>query len=70
MDAQGTATNASSIYVYEAAEVIAVRRDDVRIEHNPYSLFNSDQHQLRAISRWDLVVPSPKAVVRVLGVIP
>jgi HK97 family phage major capsid protein len=69
-ETQGTATNASSAYVYQADQVVAVMRQDVRVERDSSRLFNSDSSELRAIMRADVVVPNPKAVVRILGVIP
>jgi HK97 family phage major capsid protein len=69
-ETQGTANNASSAYVYQADQVVAVMRQDVRVERDSSRLFNSDQSELRAIMRADVVVPNPKAVVRILGIIP
>jgi HK97 family phage major capsid protein len=69
-EVQGSASNASSAYVYQADQVVAVMRQDVRVERDSSRLFNSDQSELRAIMRADVVVPNPKAVVRILGVIP
>jgi HK97 family phage major capsid protein len=69
-ETQGTANNASSVYCYVPSEVVAVMRQDVRVERDSSRLFNSDQSELRAIMRSDVVVPNPKAVVRVLGIIP
>lgn len=45
-------------------------RKETRVERDSSRLFNSDQSELRAIMRADLAVPNPKAVVRVLGLIP
>jgi len=69
-ETQGTATDASSAYLYQPDQVIAVRRQDARIELDTSRRFNSDESEVRAISRWDVVVPNPKAVCRVLGIIP
>lgn len=44
-------------------------RSDVRVEKDSSRLFNSDQSEIRAITRVDLVVPNPKSVVRVVGVL-
>src|SRR5207249_1279544 len=62
-ETQGSSSLASSAYVYQGSECVVVRRQDVRVEVDPYRLFNSDQTELRAISRFDFVVPNPKAVV-------
>lgn len=69
-ETQGTSTNASSIYVFNAAEVVYVRRQEIELELDRSRLFNSDQSELRAKLRGDLVVPNPTAVVRILGVTP
>lgn len=55
----------SSAYVYDASKVVAVFRQDTRIELDRSRLFNTDQSELRAIMRADLVVPTPLAVVRI-----
>jgi hypothetical protein len=47
VEAQGSGTNLSSSYVYEAKEVIAVMREDVRVELDRSRLFNSDQTEAR-----------------------
>ena len=69
-ETQGTATTASSIYVYNASEVVYVRRSEIELELDRSRLFNSDQSELRAKLRGDLIVPNPTAVVRILGVTP
>lgn len=69
-ETQGSASNASSAYVYEAARIVAVRREELLIEVDGSRLFNSDQSEIRAISRWDVAVPNVKAVCRVKGIIP
>ena len=66
----GTSTSvASSAYVYEASQVVAVLRQDARVEVDSSRLFNSDQSEVRAILRADLIVPNPKAVVRITGLL-
>lgn len=69
-ETQGTSTDCSSAYVYQGDQVVAVRRLDVRYEVDRSRLFNSDQIEVRAICRWDLVLPQAAAVVRVLGIRP
>jgi HK97 family phage major capsid protein len=64
---EGTAE--SSIYVFDSSQVIAVFRQDTRIVLDSSRLFNSDQSELRAILRADLIVPNPLAVVRISKVI-
>jgi HK97 family phage major capsid protein len=60
-------TAGSSAYVYDASQVVAVFRQDTSIELDRSRLFNSDESELRAIMRADLVVPNPLAVVRIAG---
>jgi HK97 family phage major capsid protein len=67
-ETKGASTDCSSIYVYDPNEVIAVVREDVRVEIDSSRLFNTDQTELRAIMRADVVVPNPTAVVRIEGV--
>lgn len=69
-ETQGSATTASSAYIYDAAEVVVVRRQDVSVEIDRSRLFNSDESEIRAIARMDLVVPNPAAVVRIAGLLP
>jgi HK97 family phage major capsid protein/HK97 family phage prohead protease len=69
-ETQGTATNASSIYVYAPQEVVFVRRLDAVVEVDRSRLFDSDQSEMRAKLRADLIAPNPEAIVRVLGVKP
>ena len=61
---EGTAE--SSAYVYDASQIY--RR--VQARHHASTLdrsrlFNTDQSELRAILRADLIVPNPLAVVRI-----
>jgi HK97 family phage major capsid protein len=69
-ETQGTANNASSIYCFDPNQVVGVFREDASIEVDNSRLFNSDQSEIRAIMRADVVVPNPKAVCRILGIIP
>lgn len=69
-ETQGTAADASSAYVYQADQVVAVLRQQTRVERDSSRLFNSDESEIRAIMRADLAVPNPAAVVRILGIIP
>ena len=49
----------------DPSRVVAVFRQDTRIELDRSRLFNTDQSELRAIMRADLIVPTPLAVVRI-----
>lgn len=67
-ETQGSSTDCSSSYVYQADQVVAVRREEARIELDRSRLFNSDQSEMRGILRFDVAVPNPTAVVRILGI--
>lgn len=68
-ETQGSSSLASSAYVYDVTEVYAVLRQDVRVELDRSRLFNADQSEVRAIMRGDIVVPNPKAVCRITGIL-
>lgn len=70
-ETQGSATSiANSIYVYDAAQVVFVLRDDTRIDVDRSVAFSSDRTAIRVTLRADMVLPNPASVVRILGVIP
>jgi HK97 family phage major capsid protein len=69
-ETEGASEDATSVWVYQADQVVAVRRQYVSIEIDRSALFSSDQSLMRAISRWDLVLPNPKAVCRIFGIVP
>jgi len=69
-ETQGTATNASSAYLYAPNELVLVRRQDAVVELDRSRLFNIDASELRAKLRADLIVPNPVAVVRITGIVP
>jgi HK97 family phage major capsid protein len=69
-ETQGTSNDCSSAYVMQASEVVAVRRAEARIEVDSSRLFNQDMSEIRGILRFDLVVPNPKAVARIVGIKP
>jgi hypothetical protein len=69
-ETRGTAVGtATSAYVYDASEIVAVLRDDPRVEIDSSRLFNSDSSEIRVTTRVDLIVPNPSAVVRILGIL-
>lgn len=68
-ETQGTSSVASSAYVYAAEQVVAVLREDAKVEKDSSRLFNSDQSEVRVLMRADLAVPNPKAVCRILGIL-
>lgn len=69
-ETHGTATDANSIYVYQADQVCAVIRNDADIQVDTSVAFSSDRTAVRVTLRADLVLPNPDAVVRIEGVIP
>lgn len=69
-ETQGSATTASSAYVYSPPQVVAVRRQDTEVTVDPLFDLRRELIGVRATTRWDLVVPNPKAVVRVRGLLP
>lgn len=69
-EVQGTSgAVASSAYVYQADQVVVVRRRNVTVAVDGSRLFNTDQSEVRAIARLDLVVPNAKAVCRIAGIL-
>jgi HK97 family phage major capsid protein len=66
-ETRGTSTDTSSAYVFAPDQVVVVRRSDVSVELDRSRLFNSDESEIRAICRLDLIVPNPAAVVRIVG---
>jgi len=68
-ETQGTATAASSIYIYDVGQVVLVRRQDATIELDRSRLFNQDMSELRGRARVDLVCPNPPAICRIAGVL-
>jgi HK97 family phage major capsid protein len=69
-ETQGTSTDCSSAYVYEADQLVLVARQETNVAVDSSRLFNSDQSEVRATARFDLVVPNSKAVCRILGIRP
>jgi HK97 family phage major capsid protein len=67
---QGENDDCSSVYVYQADRIVAVRRTDLRIEFDRSRLFDSDQSEVRAVMRIDCVFPNPKAICRIHGIRP
>jgi HK97 family phage major capsid protein/HK97 family phage prohead protease len=69
-ETQGTATNANSAYVYDTQSLVYVQRSPIEIELDRSRLFNSDQSEMRAKLRGDLISPTPTGIVRVVGLLP
>ena len=55
-------------FIYDGSQVVAVFRQDTSIVLDHSRLFNSDQSELRATMRADVVVPNPLAVYMLTGV--
>lgn len=67
-ETQGSSgTVCSSSYVVQADQVVVVRRSDIEVTVDSSRLFNSYQSEVRAVGRFDMVVPNPAAVVRIKG---
>jgi len=67
-EAQGTSgTVTNSIYVFDTDSVVYVQRSPIEIEMDRSRLFNSDQSEMRAKLRGDLISPTPTGIVRVTG---
>ena len=66
----GTASDASSAYVFDGSQVVVGRRADVGILIDPYSHSANDQTLIRATSRWDVAVAHPGAVCVISGITP
>ena len=67
-ETKGANADCSSIYVFDPASLVAVIREDVRVEVDRSRLFNSDQSELRAIMRADVVAAHAAGIVRIQGV--
>lgn len=76
-EAHGTSNSTSSAWVYDASQVIVVRRlalgangttTPALVEVDQSVLFNSDQAVIRGVLRADVAVPNPQAVVRIEGI--
>jgi len=70
-ETQGTSgAVANSAYLFDTANVVLVRRNDIEIELDRSRLFNADQSEMRGTWRFDLILPNPVAVVRITGFLP
>jgi HK97 family phage major capsid protein len=69
-ETRGSASNTSSIYIFDSSQVVLVRRSDVQMEVDRAQYFSSDQSQIRIKTRVGFVLPHPQAVARVVGVVP
>jgi HK97 family phage major capsid protein/HK97 family phage prohead protease len=69
-ETQGSSSLTNSIYVYDVQSVVYVQRQPIEIELDRSRLFNSDQSEMRAKLRGDLIAPTPTGVVRITGALP
>ncbi|GAA2348832.1 hypothetical protein GCM10009854_27900 [Saccharopolyspora halophila] len=69
-ETHGTSTDATSVYVYEPSQVVAVMREGAQIDVDTSTAFSSDRTAVRVTMRADMVLPNPEAVVRIAGVVP
>jgi HK97 family phage major capsid protein/HK97 family phage prohead protease len=69
-ETQGSSSVTNSAYLFDRTQVIWVRRQDPQVVLDRSRLFNSDQSELRATLRGDLIVPNPTAIVRITGLLP
>ena len=61
---------ANSAYVYDVESLVYVQRTPIEVELDRSRLFNSDQSEMRAKLRGDLISPTPTGIVRVVGLLP
>ena len=60
---------ANSAYVFDIENVVVVWRSDLEVEIDRSRLFNSDQSEIRAKLRADLIAPNPTGIVRLTGLL-
>ena len=69
-EVQGTSgTVANSAYLIDTASLVYVQRSPIEIELDRSRLFNSDQSEMRAKLRGDLISPTPTGIVRITGLL-
>jgi HK97 family phage major capsid protein len=70
-ETQGTSgAVANSAYLYDTESLVYVQRRPIEIELDRSRLFNSDQSEMRAKLRGDLISPTPSGIVRITGFLP
>lgn len=52
-------------YLVEPRQLMAVRREDARVEVDYSAAFGSDEVLVRIVSRWGFAVPNPESVVKI-----
>lgn len=66
-ETQGTSSLTNSIYVFDTQSLVYVQRSAIEVELDRSRLFNSDQSEMRAKLRGDLISPTPNGIVRITG---
>jgi HK97 family phage major capsid protein len=69
-ETQGSSSVTNSAYVYDTESVVFVQRAPFEFEVDRSRLFHSDQSEIRAKLRADLISPTANGVVRVTGLLP
>jgi HK97 family phage major capsid protein len=69
-ETQGSSSVTNSAYLYDVDSLVFVQRTPFEFEVDRSRLFNSDQSEIRAKLRADLISPTPTGVVRVTGLLP
>jgi HK97 family phage major capsid protein len=60
---------ASSAYVVDMSGIVACFRQDARLQLDSSRLFNTDESELKATVRVDLVVPNASVISRITGIL-
>ena len=67
---QGSATDASSVYVLQADQIVVSRHGPMRVEVDRSRYFEFDQSAVRFVALMDVAVLHEAAVVQIQGIIP
>ena len=68
-ETKGSSNVTCSSYIYDASQVIVVRREEMRLEATKDAYFATDQIGIRAIARIGFAVPNPLAVYRLNSIL-
>ena len=69
-ETQGSASNASSVYVAQFDQALLVRMANMRVELDRSRLFHKDMSEVRLVMHVDLAVLNEAAFARIKGIIP
>ncbi len=67
---QGSATDASSAYVFQADRIVVSRHGPMRVEVDRSRYFEFDQSAVRFVALVDVGVLHEEAIVQIQGIIP